>query len=433
MANQHTACLFDQWVSMSAPLFHTSTFWPVFPESEVKKFIMGTDGQPVFSKDTDMKAILETKSKILKFIEVVKAYPNDQYACKNTYLEFEYERLDVLDLILHAGDNVFSKKYNDKLFGTLPELHYSQALQYLKYQISAVDPHSAEVKAAKEYLISRWTDIEASDALKSKISTIETYRKSLIPYCETKYSQVDEMLEGIDKILTSEQTKELLDAGIKFIIGNSTQWRAIIKTGAPNIFIDYDQKAIVVPADRQYAKQHIKGLIIHEVGVHVKRSVNGLSSAERLSGYGLAGYGPAEEALGVLLETASKKTSNYDYSFISLALIENSERIKNPTFRDAFTMANSLILCLENPHEALLVAKNYAYKRQAFSRAIRIMRLGTGEVAERSTTKYWRGLLQITEYFDQIELDTSSIDIIMLGKYDINNLEQLKLLKDHKL
>jgi hypothetical protein len=224
----------------------------------------------------------------------------------------------------------------------------------------------------------------------------------------------------------------VLNTALVQILGpGAAGWNAVVSKGAPNVFINYHHHEITVPAHRQYTKTHVDTLAVHEIGVHVQRSVNGENSHERLAGIGLAGYGPAEEAFGVLLGNATKATYHQINSLIPFAVIEYASRPHRPSFRQVHAFAKALIICLANPDAATLKAKDTEYGRAAFSRTIRVLRLGDNTLIERSTTKYWRGQLLLARHFDEHGLTQSTFDEFFLGKYDCLEPSQLELIKSH--
>jgi len=147
---------------------------------------------------------------------------------------------------------------------------------------------------------------------------------------------------------------------------------------------------------------------------------------------GLAGYGPAEEAFGVLLGNAGRSTYHWLNSLIPLAVIDFAARPEQPSFRQVFEFSRALIVCLANPSESELERRQFEFARAAFSRTIRVLRLGKGGVVERSTTKYWYGLLLLARYFDARGVSNDVIEEFLLGKYDCHNPAQLELLRHHR-
>jgi hypothetical protein len=429
-------CLFDIWQTTSAPIFHTGKFWPSFSEANVRAFIMGDDPNPTPSRALNESEILRAKSAIETFLDRIEPLSATEYACKAAYQAFEAERLATLDIILAAaeGNRELTAAANDTVFGRLADLHPAEALGYLKHRLEHLNPAGAEVAAARQRLLDIWADVASSTALTTTLDHIDTYRRALNPFVQAKFGFVDELLAGhpAHHNFTASATCGILQATIERTVGAGAGWHAVTRDDAPNAFIEYATRSVVIPAGREYSRDHVYTLAVHEIGVHVTRSINGEHSHEPLAGQGLAGYSPAEEGFGVLLQHASKPHFDQVYAVIAFALIDFADRLPNPSFRDLHRLTRDLIVCLANPTADALARDDYTWSRRAFTRTNRLMRLGTGVAVERSTTKYWRGLLLLSQHFDQHGLTDHTFAEFFLGKYNPLEPSQLQLITFHR-
>jgi hypothetical protein len=229
-------------------------------------------------------------------------------------------------------------------------------------------------------------------------------------------------------VQASAVAKVINESLVHLLGAKKAKWSAAVKDGAPNVHIDYDARAILVPAGRSYSVDHIQALVVHEIGVHVVRSVKGEKSHERLSSVGMAGYGPTEEALGVLLASSVGNSPSRLHSLAPLAIIDFATAKGSQTFREVYNLTSALLLCINNPTQDHLEYKQPQYDRSAYSRTVRLLRLGTGQVVDRSPTKYWSGMLKLNSYLADKEVNKAELKRLLVGKYDCNNTEQRSLL-----
>jgi hypothetical protein len=277
-------------------------------------------------------------------------------------------------------------------------------------------------------------DVPRTGSLDDKFAALNEYRLQLRPLVERRFGFVKELLSAYDSdTISSQQMRDVLQTTLERTLGDGRDgWEAVVSPGAPNVFINNQHREITIPDHRQYTKSHADTLAVHEIGVHVQRAVNGGLSRERLAGYGMAGYGPTEEAFGVLLGNATKETYHQINSLIPFAVIAYADAPSRPTFRQVHEFARALIITLANPDDTTLKAKYIEYGRAAFSRTIRVLRLGHNGLIERSTTKYWRGQLLLAKHFDEHGLTQATFDEFFAGKYDCLNPSQLALITRHE-
>lgn len=429
-------CLFDLWVQESAPIVHMSAFWPSFSEQQILGYIADAAlPEPIALKPLQTAAALTAKTKIEAFLALIAALPESEYPCKPVYIEYERERLAALSMVLNTTEPLSIASANDELFGTLASLDAQAIVGYLAHHIDMLSPNSAATAGARDTVLQAMKSVERDTSLADRIASIEDYRHQLRIVTRERYGFIDTLVDldaAPPEGLPSIEVQAVMDRALAEILGTSIgTWRALVQPDAPNVFIDYSQAAIIIPAHRHYRPAHLRSLIIHEIGVHVLRAVNGSQSQERLAGYGLTGYGPAEEALGVLLGSTAKHTSRQLISLIPFAVINFADQTPAPSFREVYEFTKALYITLDNPSDQAFSAAEPRYARSAFSRVIRILRLGRAGFIDRSTTKYWRGQLLLSAFFDSRGLNQAVLDEFFLGKYDCLNSAQLNLIKHH--
>lgn len=433
MLASSTSCLYELWQTHSAPMLPINGFWPIFSEDNIQKFLAGTDVSPIATRPVDIPAAKQARSQIINFQKMVSELSPDTYACLETYTAFESERLAMFDLILAPADQELHERLNDIVYGKLADMLYPQSVAHLAAHVDELEPASPGVADAQALLQQIWSETSRLGSVATQFQTINHHRLALRPYVKAHFGFVDDLLAPFKthSTLKSEELAQLLDATIDHVLPTRDGWKATVLPGKPNVFIDLHNRSVTIPGERTYSLSHAKTLAVHEIGVHVLRAHNGAHSKEKLAGIGMPGYGPTEEAFGVLLGNASAPVYHQINSLIPLAIIEYAGRPEQPTFRQVFEFAQSLIIALANPTRTQLAHKMPEYSRAAFARTIRVLRLGTNELIDRSTTKYWYGQLQISRYLDTHEPSAATISRLLAGKYDCLNTAHFELITAH--
>ncbi len=416
-------------------MFHMSTLWPKFTEASIQTFLEGIGDQPVPEGGISTELALSYKQTIEHFLGSLDSHAKAEYPCLPAYEAFERERLMLLNLVLNVEDPVKTQHYCDELYGRLSDLRFDEVLSNLKQRIENLTPRSAGVAEEQARLLGVWQNIPSSGDISKVLTSFDYYRTQVIPLVERRFGFVHELMQPYlhEPAISSKDVESILEAAIDRILGKTTGWGVLVLDGAPNVFIDHDRRAIIVPAGRQYTKDHVENLVVHEIGVHIARSVNGENSRERLAAVGMCGYGPTEEAFGVLLGSATQVDYEPLSALISFVVIHFAASSPERTFREIHRLTKALLICLGNPDDTTFTKRNYEYGRRAFGRVIRTLRLGTPQIVERSTTKYWRGILLLNEYLDTHGLDTDTFDEFFAGKYDCFDQTQLNLIKTHAI
>lgn len=396
-------------------------------------FVRGHGGDnptPVRPLSTASAAI--ARAKIAAFIDRIEPLNLSDFPCRDAYIEFERERLAAFDMILQTDDPNAIARLNDQLFGVYDGPTGEAAVSHLLHHISQLKPTPAAVPY-RDQVLAAFPHIQPAASLDEKFYGLNEYRLQLRPLVEHRFGFIADLLKDYADVdtLSSQQVRDLLQTTLERTLGEGRDgWEAVVSPGAPNVFINNQHREITIPAHRQYTKSHVDTLAVHEIGVHVQRSVNGHLSRERLAGYGLAGYGPAEEAFGVLLGNATKEKYHQINSLIPFAVIGYAAAAQ-PSFRQVHELARALIISLANPDADTLKSKYIEYGRAAFSRTIRVLRLGHSGLIERSTTKYWHGQLLLGRHFDEQGLSQATFDEFFAGKYDCLSSSQLELITRH--
>ena len=426
-------CLFDMWESRSVVSFHTSSMWPGYREEAIQAFLNGEGAGPVATTPTNLDLAKERRAAVQRFIDHVRAMPTPP-VCAPAYLEYEAERLAILDSIINAAEGQPVLRQLDLLWGRPEDMRGGDALAWLKADVAALGPQSDEVAQAQARILKLWPDITAGTQLKQVFDELEAHRLALAPIVRQRHPYIDELMADLpDGDATSEQAAAFLAAGLHRMLPPNSGWDAEVQAEAPNILNDNGRRRLVIPAGRTYSQARLEALLIHEVGVHDLRAANGNLSAERLASVGMPGYGAGEEAFGTLYGGAGKPDRNFSYDVLAFGVFDLASRPGAATFRIIHERVSDLMLCLANPSQEEIATQLPAIRRAAFSRCIRTCRMGTAVITERSISKYWRGMNIIHEYLTEHGVSPETVETFLAGKYDCRRADQLSLIRYHTL
>lgn len=80
-------------------------------------------------------------------------------------------------------------------------------------------------------------------------------------------------------------------------LGITDEWKVEVLKNKASISVNQDKKIVQIPEDREDTLMKILGLVLHEIGTHIRRRVVGESSEVKLLGLGLDRYLPGEEGI----------------------------------------------------------------------------------------------------------------------------------------
>ena len=186
------------------------------------------------------------------------------------------------------------------------------------------------------------------------------------------------------------------------------------------------------------SRVELEALLLHEVGVHALRSINGSRLHSHLLAFGLPHFLDAEEGLGLLFEQIwlgkaepTKLTKEYvRYLAIAYAegVLDNSGQVKS--FKQTFQFVRD-ILSIDHSEDGQV---NYASQTasEAYDYTSRLYRgMPTGRII-RKDMAYLNGSVKLIDYFKDALLDSSTdfIDRLVQGKYDPTNADHVAYLEE---
>lgn len=196
-------------------------------------------------------------------------------------------------------------------------------------------------------------------------------------------------------------------------------WRVVIEP-ANSIYVDATTKTIKVPETREPATpDKLRGLVVHELGVHMVRSIIGEGSDLIPMRFGLAGSGEAEEGIAKVMESVlADDASRTGYQHYITATLIN----KGMKFRDVFEIMKRykvLDAYLDKPNDEIKKQERGTFK--FMFRSIR----GTNELPWHITLNYFNGTHKIWEYIETHKEDPDLVTFLFMGKTDPTNPEHM--------
>jgi hypothetical protein len=244
-------------------------------------------------------------------------------------------------------------------------------------------------------------------------------------------NEIDEYLDNIslEGSFDQEKIKEIFNKVIKHT--GFGGWKAEISTSSRVGFIlDHDKKMVVIPQGKTLAGEKLKGLISHEIGVHLLRRIRGEKLGNPLFYLGLPGYERGEEGVGTLKEMAlERKGFNPDHIVVALGIcfaLGYEKNIKKD-FRSVFENILGLIISSQKN-----LSEDEA-KNKAWNMCSRIFAVPDWKPEGLCLTRdyiYLDGVLRILDLIDRGEEKYLDLKI---GKYDPANKEHIKIAKELSL
>lgn len=162
------------------------------------------------------------------------------------------------------------------------------------------------------------------------------------------------------------------------------------------------------------SRKKVENLIVHEIGIHMLRSITGGETDMLPLRSGLSDYYDAEEGLGVVMEQAlSGKFAERGvdhYITAGLAYFDNKD------FRDAFEVKwrLSLLDSVEDGGEINdeQIAKA---KKTAFTQTLRSFR-GTNDMPLFKDLSYYNGSVEVWRCLESIKGDDFLLSLLLAGK-----------------
>jgi len=261
--------------------------------------------------------------------------------------------------------------------------------------------------------------------------TYPSLNKYLDIFEKNTRNEIDDFAKDIqvEKIFNEEKIKRVFNKVIKYAGFNG--WKAETNNNSRVGFIlDHEKKILIVPQGKILPGEKLRGLIAHEVGVHLLRRIQGEKLGHPLFYLGLPGYERGEEGLGTLKEMAlERKGFNPDHIIVALGIcfaLGYDNNVKKD-FRSVFEgMLKLTILSQDNLSEA--EAKNKVWNM--CSRIFVVPNWKPEGLCLVRDYIYFDGVLRI---LDLVGKGKKRCLDLKIGKYDPANEKHIKIARELSL
>ncbi len=209
----------------------------------------------------------------------------------------------------------------------------------------------------------------------------------------------------------------------------ASEWRVDIEP-ARVITVNAVQKRIIIPVDRKpVSSEKMKDLVVHEIGVHMLRSVCGYETDIPLLATGMKGYADSEEGLAVVVEQARKgkfhESGHLSYLAASLAYFEGMD------FRATFETLWRIIALKSAKGTDMTSEAIEKAKASAYGVCLRTFR-GTDDIPWFKDLQYYNGSIAVWKHLDSIAGDVDAFQCIIMGKTNIDDQAQARAVLEAK-
>lgn len=208
-------------------------------------------------------------------------------------------------------------------------------------------------------------------------------------------------------------------------------WRVDIEL-ATSVNVKPTESRIVIPEDRGIlSRATVRNLVVHEIGLHVFRSISGAQTDFDALRYGLSEYNDTEEGLGIVMEQAL--SGKYAERGIEHYITAGLGYIDGKSFRESFEIKwrMSLLSQLKDgdvPGEVSIAkAKDSAYKG-----LMRIYR-GTDSLPWFKDLAYYNGSAEVWKYLEENRGDDLRLALLLQGKVNTSHAHLQTVLEVHSV
>lgn len=196
--------------------------------------------------------------------------------------------------------------------------------------------------------------------------------------------------------------------------GAAEGWTVSVEK-ATSINVKSSEKKIVIPDNGMMrSRKKVENLVIHEIGVHMLRSITGGETDMLPLKSGLSDYYDAEEGLGVVMEQAlsGKFAERGVDHYITAGLAYYDEK----DFRGAFEVKWRLLL-LDSVRDGGEIndGQMEKAKKTAFTQTLRSFR-GTNDMPLFKNLSYYNGSVEVWRYLESIKGDDFLLSLLLAGK-----------------
>ena len=184
---------------------------------------------------------------------------------------------------------------------------------------------------------------------------------------------------------------------------------------ATSVNVKSSEKRIVIPDNGMMrSRKKVENLVVHEIGVHMLRSITGGETDMLPLRSGLSDYYDTEEGLGVVMEQAL--SGKFAERGVDHYITAGLAHFDNKDFHEAFEIKWRLSL-LGSVDDGSEVSDGQIVKakKTAFTQTLRSFR-GTNDMPLFKDLSYYNGSVEVWRYLESVKGDDFLLSLLLAGK-----------------
>ena len=203
-------------------------------------------------------------------------------------------------------------------------------------------------------------------------------------------------------------------------------WSVEVSETKTSIDVSPKDRIIYIPINKNFDTMTVKGLVVHELGIHVMRSIMGEQNELAIMRTGMSGYYTSEEGLGQVMEQALRSKFDVHIPYYTIAGGAYFDGKQWPELFRTETLMSTLEKIADGNSD-IDQEEAAKQKRLAYLRVQRIER-GTDELPLFKDLAYYNGAVNMWKLLDTIRGNTELLTMILYGKQDFSDESHRQIL-----
>jgi hypothetical protein len=351
-----------------------------------------------------------------------------EYSDKTRFMELAYAFNHAYDENEKAKTKQDYMRLNVELYGEPSETTYRSLLQEKLNSInqSSFDEDTSQLRSELFEMVGYIPNSKKIERFSPSDGTVEWMHEVV----ESLYGGMLQHVPEQEKFTVAEVQSIFTDI-IKNEFGEAAKgWRVDIEA-AQSINVKTTEKRIVIPENRaDISYSDLRCLIVHEIGVHMLRSVMGSETDILPLKNGLSDYYDAEEGLALVMEHALK--GKYVEGGVEAYITAGLAYCDKKDFRDTYEIKWRLAALKSAKKSGQITGDIIAKaKETAYSSVVRSMR-GTDELPWFKDLAYFNGAADMWQYLEKNKGDDIKFTFVLMGKVDPSSIKHQRIAYEAK-
>lgn len=341
----------------------------------------------------------------------------------NAYIPKIQEKISEIDLLLAAHNvdmNAFAQA-TESVYGKPDVDIFASDLFNLHKTCGDMQEHVDSVNFLQKNIDFSYMQQEDNSSNDETVALVKRDTQELL---ESLHDQIQEQVS-----YDSDAIMSIFCQSLEALPNN--KWSVEIREGSSAaISANQEQQKIYIPKERVIPYDKLKGLLVHEVGTHVARRINGEGTKLQLLGLGLDHYEQGEEGVATMRESIFTDPSTHiarsdTHLLIALALGYDGQK---RAFKEIYDIAYNLNIVRDVQFKRKVNDKTN--KSAAWNKTVRIFRgtdCKTPGVCFTKDMIYHKGNRQV---WQRLADHPEEISQLNMGKYDPANEKHLAILDE---